>query len=276
MKKVKNITNPYFFEYITIFNKSLDFNISKIILKDNNKYIERNLSFYILKMKKIGNFPNEKYETHIMEVNIKNLDINNIQIKEINKFEDYISLLVLSNNKNIIYSKFKMYLYDDLFNKEKLITSYRDWPFNIIKLNCNTIVYSMGYNLYILKIGENIINKNKIKNGGDNIIYYSEKKKILFTQKGNYINLINFNLVFPEIFQRIEILSNNQIFVKNPTKLIKFIGSFNDDSIFAETSQNIIIDNTFYNVFYIKQYKIIENELKEISSIELEKEKKSE
>ena len=96
-------------------------------------------------------------------------------------------------------------------------------------------------------------------------------KQILFTNEKTNIYLINFNLLIPEVIQKIEINSVNEIYSKNCTNLIKIIGSFNDDSIYLEIAQRIYIDNSFYDVFYIKQYKIIKNELKEISSIELNK-----
>ena len=52
MKKIKNLSNPYCFDYLTIFDKTLDFTISDIILKNNNKNVEKKIIFYILKKKK--------------------------------------------------------------------------------------------------------------------------------------------------------------------------------------------------------------------------------
>ena len=53
---------------------------------------------------------------------------------------------------------------------------------------------------------------------------------------------------------------------------MKFLDCFNDDSIYINVTQsNIIIDNSFYDITYLIQFKIIEGELREISRIEIER-----
>ena len=239
--------------------------INKII-----KTTKKDDSFYILKM----NYNNHYYAyyTEIMEMKILNLDKDikvDVNFSKIKNFNSYADLLVLSINKNIIINSNNLHLYNDLFDKNKLIFSQYFNIFQSLKINDNTFVFSvyknkedLSTNIWIMKIEDDLVEKNIIENYGPYFIYYNNDKKILFSLYNNKIYLTNFNTILPEIIQIIE---TNYTDIRYNSS-IKYLNNFSDDTIFFITKNN---DSKFYEVEYIVQYKIIKDELKEIFRIEL-------
>ena len=97
----------------------------------------------------------------------------NIIIKNIKTFNDtIIDLFILSPNKNIIFTQFSIYLYDDLFMNKKLIDHNYYKTYDLLKLNENEFVYTTcedyysgiypQSNLYIIKFVGDIIEKKNI------------------------------------------------------------------------------------------------------------------
>ena len=256
-KKLKNSTEKIYsinFEENNIIGKIL-----KTAKKDNSFYIINyiNYSHY---------FDNNKIK--IMEMKILNLDKDDkieVYFNTIKTLDTFIDLLVLSPNKNIIRNTNNLYLYDDLFDRKQLI--YRDNDIlRSFKINDNSFVFSVESlstkKVYLIKIEDDLIEKNEIGNCAVFFLYYNINKKILFSYDYNKIYLTNFNAQFPEVMQIIEV--NYESIIYNSS--IKYLNNFDDDNIFFITTSN---DIKYYRVTYISQYKIIKDELKEISRIEI-------
>ena len=164
-KKIKKNLNEM------IYHKYLgeEFIIDKII-----KTTRKDNSFYILKID-YNNY-NHVYKTEIIEMKILNLDKDikvEVNFNKIKKFNSYINLLVLSLNKNIIINSNKLYLYDDLFDKNKLISTHFFNIFQSLKINDNTFIFSvyknkydLSKNIWIMKIEDDLVEKNIIENCG--------------------------------------------------------------------------------------------------------------
>ena len=264
-----------------IFEYNFDFN--QIILKNIDNF-ENEFSFYLLKNK-----------TKLNEVIIKNIlnikkNFNeNIIIKNVKTFDEKINnFLILSPNKNIVFTKYKTYLYDDLFINQKLINQDNYYKlYDLLKLNENIFVYSTwesfdNYNgnslsyLYIIKIVGDFIDKKTFKNGGYQISYYSEKEKILITHDIHYIYLFNPNI--SELIQKIKIdfkykVINHKILMTNYNKFIKYFINFDKDNLYFEINEKIFREFFFYDITYLVQYRIIEKELIELSRIEINNDK---
>ena len=257
-----------------------NYNFNKIILKNIDNF-ENEFSFYHL-----GNY-------QLNEVTIKNI-LNfkkkfneNIIIKNIKTFNDtIIDLLILSPNKNIIFTQFSIYLYDDLFMNKKLISNNYYKTYDLLKLNENEFVYTTcddyysgiypQSNLYIIKFVGDIIEKKIFNNCGYKLIYYYKKEKILFSHDTKYIYLFNLNI--PELIQKLRRdnnyeISNFEIILTNYNHIIKYFMNYNDDSIYFEIIEKIFRDFSFYDITFLVQYKFIEKELIEISRIEINSKK---
>ena len=324
---IKDNSDKYLKEFkINILSeKSFNFLFDEVILKIN-KNNEKEFSFYVINHIYFGEIHNED---HLYEVKILNILDNNkteYEIKQI-VFKEKIlfipGLIVLDNNKNIIFTKIgEISLYDDLFNKIEVLDNIS--PSNIsdyLKINGNIFVYSTEINntIYVVtcenhefykhviqKCGNIFINyfekkkilvshdnenlylisfnclfpeviqkiqidnyelyKYAIQKSGDNFINYLENKKILISHDNENLYLINFNCLFPEIIQRIQIYNYTDYkylyFIKNQYNYFK------DDSIFLSIKQKSFGTDLFYLVYYIVQYKIDNGELKEVSRIE--------
>ena len=250
-----------------------------IVLKHFNK-IEKNLSFYILKYIKRNN---NIIKTELFEINIKDLkDLNNngnknYNIKKIKTFEEKINLLILSENKYIVDNYKNIILYDNSLVKKEII-NLNSYINSFMKINKNLFVCinSKKKEIYAIKIEEDFIDYNTIKNCGERLIYYSKNKKILFSEDTFYLYMINFNSAIPEVIQKIEFRYNNKnnyynyLFInKYITNLINCFDFYNDDSICGEVSEIVFKDYSKYDVTYLIQYKIVEYELVEISKIVL-------
>ena len=240
------------YKFITIFEKSVDFYIKDIKLKEN-KNIKKRLSFYLLSY--IGNY----IKTFIYEATIDNLCDFNLKIFA--QYDKYIKLFVLSEDKIIIDDTKKISLYDDSFKSPKLVSNEIFNIYKYLKIDENTFIFSFdsSIGLFLVKIINNRIYKSKINNCGYELIYFSEKKKLLFTTDQKFIYLINFNSPIPEVIQKIEIKffskeDDSYNYARNEN-LIRYLTSFNDESIYL-----------IYNKFLV-QYKIIGSELMEISRI---------
>jgi len=257
----------------TIFEKFLNFEINNIVLKDN-KNIKNKLSLYALSYKKDNNNYYNNYnnyynnyfikKTILYEIIIENL--SDFNIKTIATYDKYINLFVLSENNNILDDSKEISLYDDSFESPKLVSKEIAGIYEFLKIDENTFISSNNSSngIFLVKIINNTIYKIEIKNCGYEIIYFSQKKKILFTTDLKLIYLINFNSITPEVIQKIEIkfFSNEPNFlfhepyhnVRNEN-IIRYLTSFNDESIYL-----------IYDQFLV-QYKIIGSELVEISRI---------
>ena len=202
------------------------------------------------------------------EITIENLC--DFSVKSIKTFDQYIDLFVLSENQNIINNRGNIFLYDNSFKSPKS-KKVSDEIFNIkefFKVDSNTFIYSSEItyktiDIYIANIIDNNISIKHTINCGEELIYFSEKKKIIFSMDFRYIYLINFNF---EIIQKIEIkdLNDDDPYSKkffNYTELIRNLTSFNDDSIYLEF--------IFSDCSFLIQYKIIEGEFIEVSRIKI-------
>jgi len=246
-----------------IFENMVDFEINKIEIKDN-KNIKNKLSLYALSYKK------DEYNYYIRKTLLYEIIIENLSdfnIKTIATYDKYFNLFVLSENNNILDDKIEISLYDDSFESPKLVSKEIADIYEFLKIDENTFICLIrsSNNIFLVKIINNTIYRIEIKNGGYEIIYFSQKKKILFTTDKKLIYLINFNSLTPEVIQKIEIkLLSNELYpyqYHNVRKenLIRYLTSFNDESIYL-----------IYDQFLV-QYKIIGSELVEISRIKYNK-----
>ena len=99
-------------------------------------------------------------------------------------------------------------MYDDLFNKIKILDNISPSIFNdYFKIDENIFVYSteLKNNIYIATIENYELNKFVIRNGGYSFINFFKKKKILISYDKENLYLINFNSLFPEVIQKIQI-----------------------------------------------------------------------
>ena len=246
------------YKFNNIFEKLMNFNIDQIKIKTNENIAKR-LSLYMTSFSSY--FPYENKKTFIYEVTIENLcDFN---IKEILALNGYKNLFVLSKDKNLICDEVGLVLYDESFKSQKLVTYLENRIREFLKIDSNTFIYSLGEDsnikIFLVKI-DKIIYHIQILNCGNKLVYFSEKKNIIFTNDERFIYLSNFNSsrIDVEVIQKIEL---KDFCYECNTKIIKCLTSFNDDSIYI----TIIVNNKRFLV----QYKIIENELVEISRIEI-------
>ena len=248
---------------------------NKIILK-NNKNIEKEFSFYAIK--KPDFYIKEK--NNLFEVKIINIfdkekikcDIKKIKLNVEKKIIS--GLIILDNNKNIIIKYTGgIYLYDDLFNEIKMLDKISVNYY--LKINENTFVYSSysdDNNIYVGTIENNEFYKYIIQKCGGKFINYLEKKKILISSHSKFLYIINFNSLFPEVIQKIEI--NSDFDPKSEFSEIRFIDNiynyFHDDSIYLILKKKSYEDNNCKWVNYIVQFRIENDGLREISRIEKE------
>ena len=161
------------FKFNNIFERLINFNINKIILKIN-KNIKTQLSFYILSYLGINRFLVSK--TLLYEISIENLcDFN---IKKIATYDKYFNLYVLSEDKIIIDDQNGISLYDETFKSPKLVSKEIFNIYEFLKIDQNTFFYS-SKGIFLAKIISNKIGKIELNNCGNKLIYFSEKKKIL-------------------------------------------------------------------------------------------------
>ena len=246
------------YKFNNIFEKLIDFKISKIELKENRN-IKKKLSFYALSYTNYRDLHLLNYKTILNEITIENLcDFN---IKTISTYDKYINLFVLSEDKRILDDGEKISLYyDDSFNSPKLVTNEIFGIHEFLKIDPNTFIYS-SKGIFLVKIINNKMQKIIINNCGIHLIYFPEKKKILFTNNENYIYLVNFNYTIPEVIQKVELeflrdesCSYNDV---DNDYLIRHFTSFNDESIYLKYK------------YYLVQYKIIGSELIKISKMQI-------
>ena len=274
IEKIKNSSN-HFYEFNTIKKINIS-EIGKIVLKNSNKKLVNELSFFVFKI-----IDSRLNEINLQEVEILNLNNKNLsyKIKHYKIFNNLIDICILDENKYIVFENNKIFLYDDLFTKEKLIYSTKESFYNVQKINNKLIVFLSKKNnkLNILKIEDDFVDIFESNIICEEIISYYGKKKILFARKKHYISLINFNEAIPEIFQIIDISPiiidelNNDYDIKNCNNIMKILVPFyesDDESIYINMNQKVFKSLSFYKVNYIIQYKIIKKELKEISRIE--------
>ena len=255
-------------KYDIIFEKNINI-YGEIVLKQNND-IKKELSFYIAEI--------SEEILIIYKVTIKNLfdkkEINHNnndnfileKVIELNIFECK-GVISLSENKNLIFNENKIFLYDESFNFNKIIFTDENniGLYDYLKINQELIIFSNNWgSIYIFKIDEDLIDKKKLINAGLKILYFSDKKKILFIVNKNKIYLINFNIAFPEIMQTVQINSSFE-YCFNDTNILKNLYFFNDENIFIEFEEKIFKNSSYFNMKYLIQYKIIDNELTEIS-----------
>ena len=241
------------YKFNNIFERTINFNISKIELK-NNKNIKTKLSFYILSHPEKNHFNARK--TLLYEVTIENLCDFNIKMLAI--YNIYINVFFLSEDKIIIDDGKEVSFYEESFKSPKLVSNEIFNIYEFLKIDPNTFIYSSKGIIFLVKIINNIIDKFEIKNCGDKLNYFSEKKKIIFTNDNKFIYLINFNSMKPEVIQKVEIFSRkyqSYYYIRN-ANITRYITSFNDESIYLKCNN------------YLLQYKIIGGELMEISRIE--------
>ena len=253
-KKLELNLRKYKFE--NIFERLIDHKFNYIELKEN-KNIKYKLSLYALKG--IENRNNNVKKTLVYEITIENLcDFN---IKKIATFDKFVDLFFLSEDKIIIDDGEKISLYDESFKSPKLVSNEVSDIREFLKIDENTFLYSRK-DTFLVKIINNKIDKIKINNCYYyKSIYYSKKKNIIFTHDNKYIYLINFNSTPPEIIQKVEIrfpckVQNIPYHEVKEANLIRYLTSFNDESIYLECDK------------FIVQYKIIGGELMEISRIQ--------
>ena len=258
--------------FFSIFEKNFKFKILDIIIKKyDNK--ENGLSFYMLE--EVEEFP---LKIELFDVKLEFLSNEKTFTKnKIKLFNSPFNLLALSKNKNIININNKLVLYDNLFNNEKLIGTNTNDFYQSLNLDENTFLYSTNkYQIYIYQLDENNrINKKIIQKCCKEIIYYSEKKKILFSKYLNYIYIINFNIEQPEIVQAIDNRYLNEesnyfdysiIYNINYNNIIKVLDFYKDDRIYLLKIKTIFkdISNNDDNITYLAQYKMIDKEFKEM------------
>ena len=202
------------------------------------------------------------------EITIENLcDCN---INTIKTYNGYFNIFFLSKNNIILDNNVKICLYDESFNSQKLVSKEIYKIIELIKIDSNTFIYSSekayaSYGIFLAKIHNNNINNLQIFNCGKRLIYFFEKKKIIFSMDSNYIYLINFISATPEVIQKVGLkglLDEPYNYFINHTELIRCLTSFNDESIYLELS------TLNYRTFLI-QYKLIEGELIEVSRIKM-------
>ena len=248
------------YKFNKIFERSINFGINKIKLKANEN-IKQRLSLYTLS-------DDDIYQNSLLhEITIQNL--SDFNIKEIATFNRRIKLFVLSENKNIIDDGQKIILYDDSFKSSKLFYNKKHDLKEFLKIDSNTFIFSLNENsrsnvIFLAQIIDKNINVVEIFIYGYKFVYFSEKKKIIFSHNTNFIYLTSFNDSRFELIQKIELKDNYyepfNDFINN-TKLIGCLTSFNDESIYIRIKIN--------NKQFLVQYKIIESELMEISRIEI-------
>ena len=247
------------YKFKNIFEKLINYKFNKIRLKEN-KNIKNNLSLYALSYHRDLNNDNDT-KTLLYEITIKNLCEFNI--KKIVTYDKCIYLFVLSKDTIIIGDRKEISLYDESFKSPKLISNEIFDINEFYKIDNNTFIYSnmfLSNSIFLAKIISNKIYNTKIYNCGNKLIYFSEKKKLIFTHDEEYIYLINFNSTIPEVIQKVKIRfsykDNKMLYHKvREANLIRYFNSFNDESVYLECDPFLI------------QYKIIEGELMEISRI---------
>ena len=252
------------YKFNSIFENYTSFQIDRVELKEH-KNAKKKLSLYALSYRKDNN--DYYYETKLYEITIENLcDCN---INTIKTYNGYINIFYLSKNNIMIDNKLKIVLYDESFKSQKLVSKEISRIIDLIKINSNTFIYSSeieynSYGIFLAKINNNNINNLRIMNCGKRLIYFFEKKKIIFSMDSNYIYLLNFISETPEVIQKVRLRD----FTDEPynslsdhTKLIRYLTSFNDESIYLELSSS---SKTF-----LIQYKIIEGEIMEVSRIKI-------
>ena len=252
------------YKFNSIFENYTSFQIDRVELKEH-KNAKKKLSLYALSYRKDNN--DYYYETKLYEITIENLcDCN---INTIKTYNGYINIFYLSKNNIMIDNKLKIVLYDESFKSQKLVSKEISRIIDLIKINSNTFIYSSeieynSYGIFLAKINNNNINNLRIMNCGKRLIYFFEKKKIIFSMDSNYIYLLNFISETPEVIQKVRLRD----FTDEPynslsdhTKLIRYLTSFNDESIYLELRSSSKI--------FLIQYKIIEGEIMEVSRIKI-------
>ena len=171
-------------------------------------------------------------------------------------------MIVLNENKNIINYQKQLFLYDDSFNNSKLIDSKSGLLTSKLKINDNSFVYTNNVQngIFLATIENNYFNKTKIEDNSTSLLCFLESEKILFSYDNNYIYLINFKTIIPEMFQKIN--------MKNE----KFYCSFNliKNIFYVSYEKTINKYLSFYENKYNSLYKLLNGEFIEISEIEIQ------
>ena len=268
-------------KHTIIFEKIYYYYINKIIIKGNYN-TPNEFKFLILH--------DSGHNSNLEEVTVKDLFNENVvnkneTIKNININEKIQNLLVLDNNQILAFSDIAIYLYDDLFNNRKLIKNTIFNYYDSLKINENSFAYTTydcsGYNLNnnvdklkksnlcILKIIDDNVEEKKFINRGVKLSYFSQKRKILFSQDFKFIYLFSLRPIIPEVIQKIRLDSfymkkDIKIIFNNYNPYMKYFVDFDDDNIYFEIIEKIFKELNYYNIVYIVQFKFIENELKEL------------
>jgi hypothetical protein len=256
------------FEYKILFRRKDQSINDKIIIKnfDSNT---KDLTFFFVSI-----FDHKK---ELYEMKINNLSdyqdkaiINQINVN--NKFENFI---ILSEQNYIISDFYNIYLYDNLFKKNKIIESIMlGRIIDLFKINENSFVYSNNYDTnsyFMTNIDNDLIGKIPINKCGEYFIKYFEKEKLLTSRDSYFIYLINFNIPFPEVIQKLEIINLPNL--ESSHKLSSFAHIDKNYQIFKGNESFFIIkkEKSFENriISYVIQYKLIGKELNEISRVEI-------
>ena len=278
IQKIKDTSNSSKedFDYETIFYKklnSIDYSGEPTIRINNTDNNEKESSFFIFTKKAVT------YITYNNIIDNKNLksyntnNINNLKLKEykipLNNNEYILDFIPLSIDRNILFiSNGKISLYNQLFDKGKIIIENGEKVSYKFKINEKIFVYSIKNKMFIINItNDNQFTKSEIKiNAGYlEFLHFFKDKNILFCLGTSNLYLINFNCTNPEIFQIIE----------KPEKLGLTVNyrynSFEEDSIYFISGET----NIFYYKYYLSRYKIIESELKCVSREEIYKTKEN-
>ena len=252
------------YKFNKIFEKNTNFEINRVELKEH-KNVKTKLSLYALSYQKDNH--DYYYETKLHEITIENL--RDCNINTIKTYNGYFNIFFLSENNIIIDNKNKICLYDESFKSQKFFSKEIFNIQELIKIDSNTFICSSklaygSYGIFLAKVNDNYINNLRIINCGKRLIYFFEKKKIIFSMDSDFIYLINFISDKPEVVQKFELrglIDEPYNYFIDHTELIRCLTSFNDESIYLELSSK---SRTF-----LIQYKIIEGELKEVSRIKI-------
>ena len=274
LKIIKNNSDLYIdeFKYDIMCKINLKEYFKKIIIKNNNQ-IEKEFTFYYIS---IDSYLIEVKILNILDNNKRQFIKNNIELDESIK-----GLIFLEENKNIILNDSgRISLYDNSFNKIKILESmeinrYFYFFESYLKINKNTFVFSNRRPdiVYVAVIDfNNELTKFIIPKCGFIFIKYLEKKKLLVSHDKEFIYLTNFNTIYPEVIQKIEInlihktnyANENDSFIE----INNIYNYFNDESIYIKLYRESYKNDSFKDTRYIVQYKIDKDELKEVSSIE--------
>ena len=155
---------------------------------------------------------------------------------------------------------------------------------DLFTISNNSFVYSVyEFNqcYYLTDVDNDLIGRIPINSNISNFINFFEKKKILIGCDEKCLYLINFNIPFPEVIQKLEItdlkVPESHLYYLSEISfnhLDKFYALIEDNGFFFIKKKQYSYENgVFYNAVYIAQYALLNNELKEISRTEIFRDK---